>query len=111
MNFHSPFIFYFILFLTVTSCDYYVHDNTIETYLSKKTEKEYIAVFGDIQYYTNDNNINLYERSLDWLIHEKKSGMPIQYVLHTGDITQSNSINQWESFYTSMLELSKTIPI
>jgi len=71
---------------------------------------EYIAIFGDIQYYTNYANNYLYQYSCDWILKQKQAGMNINSVLHTGDVTQSNNSAQWDCFYNATQELAKEIP-
>lgn len=71
---------------------------------------EYIAIFGDIQYLTNSSYINIYEHSLDWILQQKQQGYKINCVLHTGDITQTNAINQWDCFYDATNKLAQHIP-
>ncbi len=71
---------------------------------------EYIAIFGDIQYYTNPTYIQLYKNSVDWIYRQKQLGIHINCVLHTGDVTQGNSINSWQLFYDNTLELASVIP-
>lgn len=75
-----------------------------------KDPSQYIAVFGDIQYYTNSVDINLFKTSLDWIVDAKET-MDILAVLHTGDITQSNDILfEWPHFDKAIRDLSDTIP-
>ena len=72
---------------------------------------EYIAVFGDIQYYTTPTYIALYQYSVDWLLKQKADGMNIKCVLHTGDIChQTNARSCWDCFQGAMSVLSKEIP-
>ena len=64
---------------------------------------EYIAVFGDIQYYTDKSNIGIFKNSLNW-IEKAKDEINIIDVLHTGDITNSNNRAQeeWRYFKEAM---------
>ena len=63
---------------------------------------EYIAVFGDIQYYTDELNIGIFKNSLNWL-EKAKDEIRIIDVLHTGDITDYNNISlQWQYFKQAM---------
>lgn len=75
-----------------------------------KNSSEYIAVFGDIQYYTNSKYIKLFKRSINWI--ENVSGtLPILGVLHTGDIVQGNEdLSGWNYFYEATKEIPKNIP-
>lgn len=74
------------------------------------TSSDYIAIFGDIQYYTNLQYINLYRHSIDWILHENKNGRNIECVLHTGDITQTNDESQYEDFYYATYYLGTELP-
>lgn len=71
---------------------------------------EYIAIFGDIQYYTNNTYGSLYRHSTDWLLEQKQRGMDIKCVLHTGDITQGNALKQWTVFEEHTKEMAAVIP-
>lgn len=82
-------------------------DNDIEVPME---ETEYIAIFGDIQYYTNSVYIPIYQHTVDWILEQSRKGKRINCVLHTGDITQSNNINQWDCFHRATRELATHIP-
>ena len=73
-------------------------------------ENEYIAIFGDIQYYTNSTYISTYQHSVDWILEQTRAGKRINCVLHTGDITQSNSKTQWSFFYDATKKLASEVP-
>lgn len=74
-------------------------------------EAEYMAIFGDIQYYTISTYINLYQHSVDWLLRKQSEGMKIKCVLHTGDIChQTNALSCWTCFQRAMTVLSMNIP-
>lgn len=75
-----------------------------------KEDTEYIAIFGDIQYLTNSANISTYQHSVDWILNQARTGTRISCVLHTGDITQSNNIAQWNYFYDATKELAMEVP-
>lgn len=97
-----------ILCLSSTSCEGEdFRDNPIT---HKQAGAEYIAIFGDIQYYTNPDNIPIYQRTIDWLLQQKLDGRSINCVLHTGDITMNNRYLQWETFYQATLPLAQHIP-
>ena len=71
----------------------------------------YVAVFGDIQYYTTSSTTaDMYKKSIEWIINRSKEGYHFACVLHTGDITQSNLPYQYEFFYRATKELAKDIP-
>ena len=77
---------------------------------SYKDSSEFIYIFGDIQYYTNSRYISIYEKSLDWIADQIHNGKQVKCVLHTGDITQSNSVSQWKQFKGAMQEITKLVP-
>ena len=75
-----------------------------------KDSSQYIAVFGDIQYYTNSECIKYFKTSLNWITDAKES-KDILAVLHTGDITQSDDILfEWPHFDRAIRDFSETIP-
>lgn len=72
---------------------------------------EYIAIFGDIQYYTrSDYGGNIYKKSIDWLCGQLDRGNRIRCVLHTGDVTMNNSIEQYERFRKLTTQIAERIP-
>lgn len=72
---------------------------------------EYMAVFGDIQYYTfYDNKVGLYQHSLDWIYRKYEEGVTFNCILHTGDLAEKNEEEQWNRFYTSIDFISSMIP-
>ena len=76
-----------------------------------RTSSDFIAVFGDIQYYTNSNHIDLFKRSLNWIEYASKSNVNILCTLHTGDITNNNNISaEWQYFEKAINNFSQTIP-
>lgn len=70
----------------------------------------FIAVFGDIQYYTNSDYIHLYQESVDWIRMVSDEGKYFNCILHTGDITQGNSKGQYSCFYEATVDVAKKIP-
>lgn len=79
--------------------------------LPEETFSEYMAVFGDIQYYTmNASNVKYYKYSLDWLQAKFERGLKLNCILHTGDITQSNSVSEWIFFYQATSGIAGRIP-
>lgn len=105
--------FFYLLFLSVLlliSCnkkgyDPYSFDWDISDYFSDR-QAEYIAVFGDIQFYTNHQYVDLFKRSLNWIEYAKEK-MGILCVLHTGDIVQTNSaLDEWGCFAKAMTNFS-----
>lgn len=91
----------FILSLSIlASCDVEIPEQEIvyDSLLPLNPQSEYIAVFGDIQYYTqSDPNAEIYRTSVEWL-KSQSSKAHFDCILHTGDITQTNSISQYERF-------------
>lgn len=81
----------------------------VET-IENNESAEYIAIFGDIQYYTNATYNSLYEYSCDWILAQKHAGMNINSVLHTGDITQGNGVKSWGFFLSATEKMAQEIP-
>lgn len=71
---------------------------------------EYVAIFGDIQYYTNAIYNHLYKYSCNWILSQKLSGVNINCVLHTGDLTQSDTGGLWKYFLSATQELASEVP-
>lgn len=100
---------FFVLFLILVSCNTEESPKEIKI-MEYNDSSEYIAIFGDIQYYTNAGFISLYQYSCDWILAQKHAGMNINSVLHTGDVTQTNAKGEWNCFYNATQELAKEIP-
>ena len=99
-----------VLCSTFLSCEHVdiEYDTTpIEDW--KTSGAEYIAVFGDIQYYTNSYYINLYNSSVGWLENQLKLGARFNCVLHTGDITQENEVSAYDLFSSSTAGLADKV--
>lgn len=65
-----------------------------------RMDVQYIAVLGDIQEYTGSVVFYPYlEHTMNWLWSQKQHGLPINCVLHVGDVTWNNSSAQWSNFY------------
>lgn len=111
------FLFYscFITPCTLAQCGCSVIDNSedldsISNPYENKTSSDFIAVFGDIQYYTNTTYIDLFEHSLNW-INYAANNINILCVLHTGDITNQNGIStNWQYFGKAINSFSPSIP-
>lgn len=72
---------------------------------------EYIAVFGDIQYYTNAGSINLFKHSLQWITKQVDDGSKFNCVLHTGDVTDNCNLSlQWKYFGEAIDGLYQKVP-
>lgn len=75
-----------------------------------RTSSDFIAVFGDIQYYTNYRYIDLFKHSLDWIAYNANK-INLLCTLHTGDITSNNSVtSEWKYFEKALKNFSKAIP-
>ena len=71
----------------------------------------FIAVFGDIQYYTmTAQSTMLYLHSLAWIQARANEGWQFNCILHTGDITQNNIVNQWDYFRQATAPVAERIP-
>ena len=102
----------FPLFALPCSCakiDDFENFEDIPNPYANKSASEFIAVFGDIQYYTNYSNIKLFKRSLDWIEYVAKD-LKILCALHTGDVTNSCNSAQWSHFGNAIKGFSKSIP-
>lgn len=96
------------LLISCTKIDDYKNIQDIPHPYEQLTTSDFIAVFGDIQYYTNSSHIHRFKRSLDWIEYEAKY-IHIACVLHTGDITHTNHItSQWRYFGNAIKDV--TIP-
>lgn len=70
-----------------------------------------IAIFGDLQNYTQDDaNAEYYNNTLQWLKERQKKHHDIACILHTGDITNNNAGHQWRRFKSSTEIVSGIIP-
>lgn len=108
-------LFLFIQLMSCTACsgidlNYEIEEPQDVPIEEPMEETEYIAIFGDIQYYTNPVYIHTYQHSVDWILNQARTGKRINCVLHTGDITQHSSIDEWELFHNATSELATEIP-
>lgn len=97
------------IILLLFCCDSDKNDDVIQI-MEYNDSSEYIAVFGDIQYYTNAANNYLFQHSCDWILTQKHAGMNINSVLLVGDVTQHNDDGLWPYFRSATKQLSKEIP-
>ena len=95
--------------LSLSSCEKY-EICLLEEKSIFPSSNEYVAIFGDIQYIDDPSHIDIYQRSVDWIVAEIKKGTKIQCVLSTGDLTENNKREQWDCFRHSMKDLSKIVP-
>ena len=80
-----------------------------DTVLSK--ENEYIIILGDIQEYTSNGDYLPYlKATMKWVQAQIEQNVAIRCVLQNGDITNENSINQWERFYDVTKNVASLIP-
>ena len=71
----------------------------------------YIAVFGDIQIYTNiPKATDAFQRSIGWIYQQSEYYKNFSCVLHTGDITENNEPQQWYTFNECITPLVQKIP-
>lgn len=106
-------LFYALFFLAIIGLGSCSSDELLENSNIPKNPPTnvYVAVFGDIQYYTTSSeSIDLYQKSIDWILNKSKEGMCFACVLHTGDITQSNSAYQYAFFNRATKQLATEIP-
>ncbi|MCH5221521.1 MAG: metallophosphoesterase [Muribaculaceae bacterium] len=78
-------------------------NDSVTPYIDKTTS-EFIAVFGDIQFYTYEEYIDIFKKSLNWL-ENNPNHINITNVLCTGDIVH-NSQKQWSYFEEAMEDFS-----
>ena len=114
MFLHRPKQFYsFVLVTVLFVLSYYgctKYSSYTDSSFDRDFESEYIAFFGDIQYYTiSDASLVNYQFSINWIDNQLDS-ISIKCLIHTGDITQSNTLDQWERFSSSISGLSSKIP-
>lgn len=75
------------------------------------TQSEYLAVFGDLQAYTvSKTYMKYYDASISWLLNEIENGKSIKAALQVGDVTETNSTDQWNQFRSSTESLSAVVP-
>lgn len=75
------------------------------------TQSEYFAVFGDLQAYTvSKTYMKYYDASISWLLNEIENGKSIKAALQVGDVTETNSTDQWNQFRSSTESLSAVVP-
>lgn len=102
---------FLLLFILLTSCRKDNGESVLPDAFPFSRDSEYIAVFGDIQYYTNYKYDDLFKYSVDWIEKAYDDGYKILGVLHTGDITQSNDTkSEWQHFDNAMKGFSAKIP-
>ncbi len=71
----------------------------------------YIAVFGDLQIYTNVPKATAaFQRSIGWIYQQVEYYKNFSCVLHTGDISDNNDPVQWKTFLDCMTPLTAKIP-
>lgn len=103
----------FILSLSLlVSCskDILAQNMEPDTLLPMNPKSEYIAIFGDIQYYTqSESNAAIYSKSIEWLNYQSTK-THINCIIHTGDITNGNLASGYERFRKSTELISNTVP-
>ena len=93
-------------FIACSNKSLFFNDDGLET----KQTSVFIAVFGDIQYYTNIDQIDVYKRSLNWLQEKAENGWHFNCILHTGDVTMGNEVDQWKAFFRATNPIAQRIP-
>ena len=82
---------------------------SIDTELN--TTSSYFIIFGDIQEYTsNENYLNFYNASLNWVFEQKNKGAIFTNIIQVGDITQNNTPTQWEAFSNTSKLVTDILP-
>ena len=72
---------------------------------------EYLAVFGDLQEYTAmEENMDYYDRSVQWLCTQIDEKIPFRSVLMVGDATWDNYEAFWVRFHKHSDALAERIP-
>ena len=80
------------------------------TFQPLQPSSDFIAVFGDIQFYTTSpRNVVAYKNSVKWLLYQLKWKVKFNCVLQTGDITQTNAPLSWELFEDATKELADSL--
>ena len=76
-----------------------------------KEDCDYIIVIGDTQVYTLMSKFySYYASTMDWIWSQVKHGKNIKCVLHVGDVTESNSPEQYEIFHRVTRPTAELIP-
>lgn len=108
MNKIGIFLLVLLLFISCGSEDNR-NDDVIQI-MEYNDSSEYIAIFGDIQYYTNATYNHLFQHSCDWILAQKHAGMNINSVLLVGDVTSNNIRGLWKYFESATKQLAQEIP-
>lgn len=98
-----------LLLFSFCDSDNNSNDDVIQI-MEYNASSEYIAIYGDIQYYTNATYNHLFQHSCDWILAQKHAGMNINSVLLVGDVTQQNSKGLWKYFESATQRLAQEIP-
>lgn len=76
-----------------------------------RTDYSCIAVFGDLQSYSQEDRFaEYYRNSLNWLNAKQSTDSSVACILHTGDATDNNAGHQWRRFRKSTSIVSSSIP-
>lgn len=99
-----------ILLCILCSCDKFSIEQQPQDY-NLSSDSEYIMVLGDIQEYTVDDEcMYYYDQTLSWLYSQQKY-YDIKALIQTGDITATNSVNQWQNYNKITSYISQKIPV
>lgn len=96
-----------------SSCNKNEINNSISysTKIIDKTDAEYIAILGDIQYYTLDySTISIYTTTLDWIRYQNNNGVKFRSIIQTGDITHNSLFEQFTFFKNATNDIASEIP-
>lgn len=108
-----PTFFFVMTFISCEKMDYLFGDGYHSVNKEPITFEsvEYIAVFGDIQYYMdNDRNANTYKGTIDWIKAQSDQGVQFDCILHTGDITNYGTTTSYQRYYDKTHGLAGIIP-
>lgn len=74
-------------------------------------DSEYFIVFGDIQGYTVSSlTMAPYDKSINWILNQLDDGVKLKCILQDGDVSETNSEEEWERFRSSSIEVASRIP-
>ncbi len=92
----------------IESFDFNYRDKNGNPIVSKNSE--FVILIPDIQIYTAHPT---YQKNLDhiinWILNLNKSGFKIKAVIQVGDVTQNNTIEQWETAHKIFSKLDNII--
>lgn len=108
MNFRKRVLTTFLIVLSI-GCKTTSYTSTPSYGVDKGDEVFSIAVLPDTQYYTgmkHGGTMEMFEDQIKW-IRENRQKENIKYVVHLGDITDKNTIPEWERAAKVMYQLEE----